>query len=88
MHISLLLWIVNHGGVSVDYQNISDDRHSSYYTKLSFQKKKLKKIDAVETFSGEVSLIKSAGWRKRGWEGEMRYGAQGLFSASILEAKN
>jgi len=40
MHISLLLWIVNHGGVSVDYQNISDDRHSSYYTKMSFQKKK------------------------------------------------
>jgi len=28
--------------------------------------KKKKKKDAVETFSGEVSLIKSAGWRKRG----------------------
>jgi len=27
---------------------------------------KKKKKDAVETFSGEVSLIKCAGWRKRG----------------------
>ncbi len=82
--------MINHRGVSVDYQTISDDRQSSYYTKLSFQMLNSceKKKNAAETFSGGVSLIKSVGRRKRGGEGEMRFGAQGLFSASILEAKN
>lgn len=60
--------MINHRGVSVDYQNISDDRQSSYYTKLSFQMlNSHKKIKiATETFSVEVSLIKSVRRRKRG----------------------